>query len=117
MPEDEASLAGVLTMAALRFVAGLFLLAAVIALVSDVTRTQLGLAGGPSTSLLKHLADLAPSSLAAAQRAVQNNLHPLVWDPVLKSFLSLPAWASLAAIGLLLAYAGRRRYRVNIYTN
>jgi hypothetical protein len=104
-------------MAALRFVAGLFLLAAVIAGVSDATRAQLGMPGPPSTPLLKHLGDFAPSSLAAAQRTVQNRIHPLVWDPVAKSFLSLPSWASLGAIGLLLAYAGRRRRRINIYTN
>jgi hypothetical protein len=104
-------------MAALRFVAGLFLLAAVIALVSDVTRAQSGMAGALSTPLLKHLTDFAPSSLAAAQRIIQNSTHPLVWDPVVKSFLTLPAWASLGAIGLLLAYAGRRRHRVNIYSN
>jgi hypothetical protein len=104
-------------MAALRFVAGLFLLVAVIALVSDATRGQLGMPGPPSTPLLKHLSDFAPGSLAAAQRAIQRNIHPLVWDPLLKSFLSLPAWASFGAIGVLLAYTGRRRPRVNIYTN
>jgi hypothetical protein len=104
-------------MAAVRFVAGLFLLAAVIALVSDVTRAQLGMPGPPSTSVLKYLSDFAPSTVAAAQRAVQNKTHPLVWDPLLKSFLSLPAWATLGALGLLLSYAGRHRPRVNIYTN
>ena len=104
-------------MAALRFIAGLFLLAAVIALVSDVTRLQSGTGGASFTPLLKHFSDFAPSSLASAQRAVQNRIHPFAWDPVLKSVLSLPAWASLGAVGLLLAYAGRRRRRVNIYTN
>jgi hypothetical protein len=104
-------------MAALRFVAGLFLLVAVTALVSDATRVQLGMPGPPSTPLLKHLSDFAPASLAAAQRAIQKNIHPVVWDPLLKSFLSVPAWASFGAIGVLLAYAGRHRARVNIYTN
>ena len=104
-------------MAALRFVAGLFLLVAIIALVFDATRVQLGMPGPPSTSLLKHLSDFAPASLAAAQRAVQKNIHPVVWDPLIKSFLSLPAWASFGVIGLLLAYAGRRRHQINIFTN
>jgi len=108
---------GALNMAAMRFIASLFLLVAVIALVSDLTRAQLGAAGAPFTPMLKYVGDFAPSSLAGAQRAVQNNIHPFVWDPVLKSLLSLPAWASLGTIGLVLAYVGRRRRRVNIFTN
>jgi hypothetical protein len=104
-------------MAVLRFVAGLFLLVAVTALVSDATRVQLGMPGPPSTPLLKHVSDFAPASLAAAQRAIQKNIHPVVWDPLLKSFLSLPAWASFGAMGLLLGYVGRRRYRINVFTN
>jgi hypothetical protein len=104
-------------MAALRFVAGLLLLVAVIALVSDATRLQLGLPGPPSTPLAKHLSDFAPSTLTVAQRTVQTKVHPLVWNPLLKSFLSLPTWASLGTMGLLLAYFGRRRQRIKIYAN
>jgi len=35
-----------------------------------------------------------------------------------KSFLRLPAWVSLGAIGIILGWLGRRRrQRINVFTN
>jgi hypothetical protein len=103
-------------MPALRFLGALFLLLAVVILVADLTNTRGSAAGGAFVSLAKHWVAIAPGSLAASQRSVQA-ISPVLWDPVARSLLSFPAWALFAATGALLAYAGRRRRRVNIYTN
>jgi hypothetical protein len=99
---------------ALRFLSGLVLLAAVVALVSELTRAQLGVPSAPFTSLLSQLTELAPAKVAALQRS----MHPLLWDPVVKSLLRLPAWVILGGIGLVLAWLGRRRpQRIDVFTN
>jgi hypothetical protein len=107
---------GYAMMIALRFLAGVFLLVAVIALVHDATRA-LAAHAFVSTSLFEHWSKLAPASLAGAQSAVQRYTHPLLWDPVIRKLLLLPTWALFTALGALLAYAGRRRRRVNVFAN
>ena len=104
-------------MAALvRFLAGTFLLVAVIFAVNDVTRAQ---TSGPSSfaSLYEGWATLSPATLKSAQTNVQRYTHPTVWTWGIAKVLQLPAWGLLGGLGLLLAYAGRRRRRVNIYAN
>jgi hypothetical protein len=100
----------------LRVLAGVFFLVAVIAAVSDATHS---LAGSQvvATSAHDHWSRVAPGALAAARASVRRNTHPLVWDAGLARVLQLPAWALLGLVGLLLAYAGRRRRRVNLYAN
>ena len=105
-------------MTVLRFIGGLFLLVAVIALTTDYTRAEAGaMLVPPFASLLNHWSDLAPQSLDAAKRAVESRAHPLLWDPVIRSVLALPAWASLGAIGLIFAWLGRPRRRIDIFAN
>ncbi len=101
----------------LRFLAGVFLLVAVIAAVNDVTRSMAAGTRIPSVSTHEHWSKLAPVTLATARNTVQRKAHPTVWDPVLLSVLQLPAWALFGALGALLAYAGRRRREVNIFAN
>lgn len=102
--------------ALLRFLAGVLLLVAVIAAVYDGTRS---LAAGSfvTTSLLEHWSKLAPALLATAQGAVRRATHPLVWDVGVVRLLRVPAWALLGGLGLLIAYVGRRRRRVNVFAN
>jgi len=101
----------------LRFLAGVFLLVAVIAAVNDVTRSMAAGARVPPVSTHDHWSRLAPVTLAAARNSVQRKAHPLVWDPVLVSVLRLPAWGLFGLLGGVLAYAGRRRREVNIFAN
>ena len=98
-----------------RFLAGTFLLIAVIAAVYDGTRSM-GTGGLAMTSLIEHWSRLAPTLLGAAQGAVTRSTHPLVWE-MLRKLLGVPAWAAIAVLGLLCAYAGRRRRRVNVFAN
>jgi hypothetical protein len=101
----------------LRFLAGVFLLVAVIAAVNDVTRSMTAATRLPAVSTYEHWSKLAPVTLAAARSAVQRRTHPLVWDPVLVTILGLPAWGLFGIAGFLLGYAGRRRREVNIFAN
>ncbi len=103
-------------MSALRFIASIFLVLAAVILVADLTPTRSTVAPGVGVSLAKHWSLLAPLSLTGAQRSLQA-LHPLLWDPLVKSLLAIPAWLFFASIGAACAYAGRRRRRVNIFTN
>lgn len=102
--------------ALLRFLAGVCLLIAVIFAVNDATRS---VAADQVTvmSAFEHWSKLAPSTLAAAQNSVQRATHPLVWSLGIRNILQLPASALFGLVGLVLAYAGRRRRRINIYAN
>jgi hypothetical protein len=103
-------------LAFLRFLAAVLLLIAVIAAVDDATRSLA--ANAPvMTSLAEHLTRLAPAMLDSARDAIRRSTHPLVWDAGIGKLLLLPAWSVLGLLGLLAAYAGRRRRRTNIFAN
>ena len=89
---------------------------AVIAAVNDVTRS-LAANRLSAVSTYEHWSKLAPVTLTAARGAVQRNTHPLVWDWGLAPLLRLPAWGLFGLFGLLFAYAGRRRRRINVFAN
>ena len=99
-----------------RFLAGVLLLIAVIAAVSDGT---LSVAAGAlvSTPLAEHWSKIAPGLLAATQNAVSRATHPLVWELGMGKVLLVPTWALFAVLGLLFAFAGRRRRRINVFVN
>lgn len=100
----------------LRFLAGAFFLVAVIAAVNDVTRS-LAADKAVTISAYEHWSRLAPVTLAAARGSVERRTHPLVWDWGVAPLLRLPAWGLFGLIGLICAYAGRRRREVNIFAN
>lgn len=96
----------------------LFLIVAVIALTSDLSRRPpVDRNAGAYASLYKHWSDFAPQTLAAAQKGVASNTHELVWSAGIRPVLEIPAWLSLGAIGLGFAYLGRPRRRVEIFIN
>jgi hypothetical protein len=105
-----------MTFWAVRFLASVLLLTAVIAAVYDGTRTMAA-DRLVTTSAGEHWSKIAPNSLKAAQSFVQRTTHPLVWDSVIRPPLALPTWALLGGLGALLAYGGRRRRRVNVFAN
>ena len=99
----------------LRLSARLLLLAAVVALVYDGTRTLAG-AGLVITSLGEHWQSLAPQSLDAL-RSLINRLYPLAWEGGATRLLRLPAWLVIGVLGMLLAWIGRKRHPVNVFVN
>lgn len=102
---------------AMRFAGALFLLAATIALVSDLTRWQIGDGGPMFESLAKHIRAFAPASMDAFGARIGRVLYPWVWDPLLLGLLSQPAWVLFALVGFALVYGGRERQRINIFIN
>jgi hypothetical protein len=101
----------------LRFLAGVFLMVAVIAAVNDVTRSMEAAQRVPPVSTYEHWSRLAPVTLSRARTSVQRTTHPWVWDPGLVTVLQLPAWGLFGLVGALLAYAGRRRREVSVFAN
>jgi len=104
------------SMLVLRFIGSLFLLGAVIAFTGDLSRPHRP--GTPAfASIHKHWADLAPQTLAGAQKTVASRTHRVVWDPVIVSVLSVPAFVTFGALAVLCLYLGRPRRRVEIFVN
>lgn len=54
---------------------------------------------------------LSPASLALTEAFVREAVHPALWDHVAGTLLTLPVWAVLAPLGLLLLALGSRRQR------
>ena len=103
--------------AALRMLARPLLIAAVVALVYDGTKTMAGGSGLVITTVEQHWAHFAPKTLATSKALVTTKLHPLLWTGGIERLLKLPAWLVLGVLGLLLAWFGQRRRKVNIFTN
>jgi hypothetical protein len=103
-------------LAFLRFLAGVLFLVAVIAAGYDATRS-LAAHRPVTTSLFEHASKLTPALLGSARDTVRRSTHPLVWDVGIAKVLMLPTWSVFGALGLLAAYAGRRRRRTNIFAN
>jgi hypothetical protein len=106
-----------LPLTVLRFLAGLCLIAATIALVADATRPLSGVGHFAPTSLGQLWAETAPNSLAAARTVVSRSVSPAAWGTLNAVMLKLPTFIVLGAIGLLLGWLGRHRARVNVFTN
>jgi len=101
----------------LRILARIFLLVALIALVSDGTRTIANDSGLVVTSALQYWAELAPAMLENVKRALSLKIHPAFWDGMIVPLLSLPAWIVLGGSALLILYLARKRRKTNIFVN
>jgi len=103
-------------MAVLRFLAGLCLMAAVIALVNDLTPMLSGSRPFNPTSLGELWSETAPKSLAAARTTISNVLSPAAWNSA-SGLLALPIFLLFGLLGILFGYLGRHRKRIEIFTN
>lgn len=104
-------------MAALRFLAALFLLIATLALVTDVTPWLQGSGPFTAAACLDHWDMISPASREAAERAFAESSTPWLWTWILSPVLSLPTFVLFGVLGVLSGYAGRHRHRINIYQN
>ena len=93
-----------------------FLLAAVITLVIDATKS-LAINQLVITSLGQQWYELHKISFAAAQQSVETHVHPLAWDPFMTAFLLWPSWALFALFGVILLWFGRKRSRTQVFSN
>lgn len=101
----------------LRFLAALFALFALIAFAADISRPPVDGESLGATSLLQHLEMLAPSFVTTLQRSIGQGISPLLWNPILTSVLSLPAWVVFTLLAVASGFLGRPRRRVRIFAN
>jgi hypothetical protein len=91
-----------------RFVGLLVLAAGFIALVYDGTKS---IAGGTLafTPLGQHWNNFHSTSLQLLQPAIERHVAEWLWDPVVLTILTTPAWLVLGIIGALLMLIGRKK--------
>ncbi len=104
-------------MPVLRFIASLFALVAVVALVSDATPALNGSAPFKMTTLVGDWALLAPASLEAARTGVTSATAPWVWDTVVMSVIGLPTPVLFGFLALGFGFLGRRREEMKLHIN
>jgi len=104
-------------MAALRFLASLFALVAVVALVTDATPAWNGTGPFEATSVIGHWKELAPVSLEAAQTAIIESTPAWVWNTVVLSLLNLPTFVLFGLLAILSGYLGRHRHSLKVHIN
>ncbi len=103
-------------MAALRFLAAIFLLVAAIALVVDATPAIYGAGPFKATSLEVHWKDVAPRAFEATHEAV-SSVSSWLWHGLLGPILSLPTFVVFGVLAIFTGDAGRRRKSGRIYVN
>lgn len=94
----------------MRVVSAGFLALAMVLLVADGT-AMLAANTFISTPLAANISALSPGTLEAMRGAIQDNVHPLLWEPTITTLLAWPGWAVIGAVGLVLAVLGRSRSR------
>ena len=104
-------------MAALRFLASLFALVAVVALVTDATPAWNGTGPFEATSVIDHWKELAPVSLEATKTAIVQSTPAWVWNTVALSFLNLPTFVLFGLLAILCGYLGRHRHSLKVHIN
>lgn len=58
--------------------------------------------------------ELSPETLNLSQAVIQRYVHPAVWDPILQTALTWPAWVVFAGLGVLFMWLGARRQKHRI---
>ncbi len=81
--------------------------AAFVSLIIDGTRSIAGSALS-ITPLGQIAMSLFPAGFPLLRPAVEQHIHPLLWDPVLTTLFLLPAWFVIGLCGLLLLGVTRK---------
>lgn len=93
-----------------RLLATVSLAVAVVMAVLDVTRT-IAASRLVLTPLGESWAGVSAATLQSAQTFVTENLHPLVWNPVMTSILAQPGFLVFGVLAFLLYAIGHRPAR------
>jgi hypothetical protein len=97
---------------------GLWLvLLATVALVVDGTKSMSGDGEWVVTELGEQWRAFDAKSVDALRDTVSRDVHPMLWDPVLTTILATPTWAVLGLLGIFVFWLGRKRERIEVYTN
>jgi hypothetical protein len=103
--------------ASLRFLASLFALIAVVALVADATPAFNGTGPFQAHSVIGYWTELAPASLVATRANITAMTFPWVWNPLLLSVLNAPMSALFGGLAVVCGYFGRRREQMKVHVN
>ena len=101
----------------LHFLAALFAVCGLFAFTADFSAAHASGHGFNAASVLDRLNDFAPSLLTSLRNAVTRTLGDAVWDPILTTVLSVPAYLMFAGLAAISGYAGRPRRHVQIFIN
>lgn len=104
-------------MAVFRFLTSLFLLIAVIALVSDATPALNGTGDFAPTAIGRHIGEISPSTLEGAKTGIAASVVPWLWDAAIAPLLATPTFVLFGVLALAAGYLGRRRHKINIFVN
>ncbi len=104
-------------MAVFRFLAALFALIAIVALVADGTPRLTGAGPFGSTSFETQWERISPNSLKSARESVSNSVSPAAWRGLEAAVLGFPTWGVFGTLALLCGFIGRRRHRINVFVN
>lgn len=104
-------------MASLRFLASLFALIAIVALVADATPALNGTGHYIAHSVMNYWTELAPASLVATRAQITAHTYPWVWNPVLLSILGAPMSMLFGGLAIVCGYFGRRRQQMKLHVN
>ncbi len=104
-------------MPALRFMAALFALVAVLALAADLTPVLMRGEPFAPKSVVTQWSELAPKTLESTRQSISSSLSPGIWNTLSGTLLAIPAVLFFTIAAAVTGYAGRRRHRINIYAN
>lgn len=104
-------------MPVLRFLASVFALVAIVALVTDATPALYGAKPFTATTVIGYWQELAPASFIAARTAIPTSTFPWVWNPVALSVLGLPTPLLFGLLAVLCGFLGRRRAETKLHIN
>ncbi len=94
----------------LRLVGLIFLGVAVVAFLADAVKS-IAASTIVLTPLGKYWFDVSRETLNAAQAAVQRYMSPWLWDPVIQTLLTWPAFLTMGVVGLVFLWLGDRKPR------
>lgn len=104
-------------MASLRFLASVFALIAIVALVADMTPALNGTGHFEAHSVMNYWTELAPASLVATRANITAMTAEWVWNPVLLSILGAPMSLLFGTLAIVCGYFGRHRAQMKVHVN
>jgi len=101
----------------LRILGVWLLLLAMVAAVIDATKSLAGGGAWVVTPMGEQWHALSPETLQDAKLAIETNVSPFLWDPVMTTILHAPTWVVFGILGVLLYWLGQKRKPVEVFIN
>ena len=101
----------------LRILGVWLLLLAMVAAVVDATKSLAGGGAWAVTPMGEQWQALSPETLQDVKAAIETNVGPFLWDPVMTTILHAPTWVVFGILGVLLFWLGQKRKPVEVFIN